>query len=775
MNVKPQDQEPHLLELAIAFTRRHQETAALPKYRREVELLSGLFPGILLGPEESDLFAGRIAFPIAGFTNQRFPEKDGGDVVGYYFDLHRAERVLRERNSENPWHAEQVQAMAAYWSKNASYRHITDRMDEPMRMALPTRRFAADSAVAHRLYRISSPSVDYAPLLELGVASFREQLRGSLHAEEQAAAPDPSRLDFLGAGVAYLDLFEKVIGMYAAEFATLAANDEALSRRSELNRVAVALNHLRTGAPRSFFEAVQIIHLYLATGYTCNAFGRLDDSLGTFLMRDLDSKAITEEEAVRLLVSWWQLLDEHFANSRMTIGGRGRVNPVAADVFCRVALEATRRFYTRPGARERRRVFEQGVLSPQVAFRMSAETPEALRRQAMEVIAAGTTFPILYWDESNIPSVVHAFRVEEQEAAQYTFFDCGEYILHNRSIGTPSTIINLPKALEVALHDGIDPKTGRRLGPPNPAGTAFKTFEEVWAAYRFQTEFTIKECARFQKLFYDTLADECSFMAMSLMMPDCRRHGLSLLEGGCERLGATLETYGNITAADSLFAIDQAIFQEKWLSMERLIELQDADFANAPDARQRLLALPKFGNDEEAVDAMAEKINHHVCAFTRNQADAVGLHHFLVVVINNGANVVLGHHVLATADGRASDKPVSNGHTPTAGRDTQGVTALLNSILRLSSRLHAGAVHNLRFTRATLDRHREQVEAMLESYFKRGGTQCMITVTSREELLDALQHPENYGHLLVRVGGYSARFIDLPDDIKMEVVNRNAY
>ena len=136
------------------------------------------------------------------------------------------------------------------------------------------------------------------------------------------------------------------------------------------------------------------------------------------------------------------------------------------------------------------------------------------------------------------------------------------------------------------------------------------------------------------------------------------------------------------------------------------------------------------------------------------------------------AKFVMKHGASVAQAGKAMLTPL---HSAVLFGGTEGVTALLNSILRLSSRLHAGAVHILRFTRATLDRHREQVEAMLESYFKRGGTQCMITVTSREELLDALQHPENYGHLLVRVGGYSARFIDLPDDIKMEVVNRNAY
>lgn len=770
MKIKNSEVEIELLDLAVTFTRRHKETDNLPKSQREVELLGTLIPGTLLGPEDTDLLAGRVAYPIAGFSNQRYPEGGCGDVVGYYFDRHKAERIVREHGLEDTAYDKKVREMIVYWGQQASYRNITDRMDEPMRMALPTRRFWDKSSVCHRLYRIASPSVDYAPLLNLGLPAFRQQLSAQLKMEQHSVAPVPKRIDFLQAGITYLDLFDEILGSYAAEFADLAAREDNLSRRSELNRIAVALGQLRKGAPQTFFEAVQIINAYLITGYTCNAFGRLDDSLGGFLVRDLENAILTEDEAVQILLSWWRILGEHYGNSRLTIGGRGRVNPDSADVFCRIALEATKQFYTRPSAR--RRVH---VMCPQVAFRISSQTPESLRQQAMDTIAAGTTFPSLYSDEANIPSIANAFRIEEEEAAQYTFFDCGEYIIHNRSIGTPSTIINLPKALEVALHDGVDPKTGLRLGPPNPTGTTFADRDSVWQAYCFQTEFALGQCARFHKLVFDVLAEECSFMAISLMMPDCRRHGLSLLDGGCERLGGTIETYGNITTADSLFAIEQAVFENRWLTVEELIKMQDSDFATAPDMRQRLLALPKFGNDEEPVDAMAEKVNQHLCQFTRDQADLVGLHHFLVVVINNGANVTVGHHVLATADGRENDKPVSNGHTPTAGRDTQGVTALLNSILKLSSKHHAGAVHNLRFTRRTINRHRRQVDAMLDSFFKRGGTQCMITITSREELLDALKHPEHYSHLLVRVGGYSARFIDLPDDMKVEIVNRNAY
>lgn len=768
MKIKHSDSERDLPNLAIRFTERYQATEELNKTARELACLKTLLPEALLGPEHNDLFAGRMAIPLAGFTNLVYPEQDPSDAVGYYYDHHRAVRIVREHQLQDTELGRQMENLSKVWKNNTSYRHINDAMDAPMRMALPSRKYPDESAVAHRLYRIASPSPDYSPLLEHGVKGFQQQLVRSMETADEAG------IEFLQGGVAYLDLFLSCMEAYRVEFGALAAREQDLSRRRELNRVAQAMEALAERKPETFFEAIQLVHLYTVCGFTCNAFGRLDDLYGPFLVRDLENHTLTEEEATRLLTSYWQLIDERFSNSRLTIGGVGRKHPAEADVFCRVALEATRRYYS-GGLREVRYAPLQGCLSPQVALRLSQETPQALRAQALDVIETGATFPLLYNDEVNVPAVANAFRISEEDARQYTFFDCGEYIIHAKSIGTPSCIINLPKALEVALHDGIDPRNGERRGPPNPGGPDFDSFEAVWEAYTHQAEFTTHQCARFQKLVFDTLNSEASFVAMSLLMPGCLAANRGILDGGCEMLGGTYETYGNITAGDSLFAIQKAVYENGLVSIEQLIEQMDADFAGRPDLKKDLLALPKFGNDLDEVDAMAQRVSEHICTFTRNQADVVGLHHYLVVAINNSANVAVGRHVNATADGRASGTPVSNGHTPTPGMDRDGITALFNSILKMSPMLHAGAVHNLRFSRRTLQEHRKQVEALLDSYFSRGGTQCMITVTSREELEDALAHPENYRHLMVRCGGYSAVFVDLPPDIQREIVNRNAY
>jgi pyruvate-formate lyase len=164
-----------------------------------------------------------------------------------------------------------------------------------------------------------------------------------------------------------------------------------------------------------------------------------------------------------------------------------------------------------------------------------------------------------------------------------------------------------------------------------------------------------------------------------------------------------------------------------------------------------------------------------VCEQTRAQAPRVGLASYLVVVINNSANTLMGAHTAASADGRQDGTPMANGNAPTSGADAAGLTARLNSVVRPSPAIHDGAVQNLALSRELVTEHRDAVEALLEVYFARGGAQLMITVTGRGELEAALAHPEQYRHVFVRVGGFSARFVDLPPGVQREILERTLY
>jgi len=262
---------------------------------------------------------------------------------------------------------------------------------------------------------------------------------------------------------------------------------------------------------------------------------------------------------------------------------------------------------------------------------------------------------------------------------------------------------------------------------------------------------------------------------LSLPCGDGVGRGRPFYDGGARNLGGTLETYGNANAADSLTAIKDLVYDRKLITPAGLLDALAADFEGFDYERRLLLDAPKYGNDDDRADAMLCRVHEHVCTVTRAQAARVGLHSYLVVVINNAANTLLGAWTAASADGRRARTPMNNGNAPSSGSDRKGMTALLNSMVKPSTAIHAGAVQNMKFSPELFRMRRPELEALLGTYFENGGAQAMITVVRRGDLEAAMERPEEYGHLFVRVGGFSARFVDLGRDVQTEILQRTLY
>ena len=189
-----------------------------------------------------------------------------------------------------------------------------------------------------------------------------------------------------------------------------------------------------------------------------------------------------------------------------------------------------------------------------------------------------------------------------------------------------------------------------------------------------------------------------------------------------------------------------------------------------------LLAAPKYGNDDPAVDAVVAKVHELVCFSSLGKSGKYGLDRFTIVNINNKGNTMLGRFTGATPNGRPARDSLSNGNNPTAGMDKNGVTAFLNSLLKMRTDIHAGVVQNMKFSKEVFRDMRDTVvKPLLDAYFQGGGAQAMISVVGREDLENAMREPEKYGNLIVRVGGFSARFVELDRDIQTDILNRTMY
>lgn len=735
------------LRFTEAYRRHRHDHVAI----REAACLRAQYPDAFREIRDGDLFAGRIERPLVGFS----PDEWGQTAFGYYCLSDEAERRLAEGDFDDDYRR-QVRDMLDFWRTENTSARLRAAYPPEMARWLPSDDWMGASGVAFPLYRMTGGTADFGRLVALGLPGLRrEVMRHRLLAAE--AHGDVKLYDAM---LMALDLLADVCRHYERQARAQAADADG-PRRAELLEMAAVLARITTEPPQHLRDALQLFWLYALAADVRN-YGRMDVYMGDLLARDLAAGVLTEAEALRLLQSLWRLLaDRHtVVHNRIIVGGRGRANEAAADRFALLAMEATRTVL---------------AIEPQLSLRFYEGQNPALMRKALDVLGEGRTFPILYNDDVNIPAVQAAFGFTEAEAEQYVPYGCGEYILEHRSFGTPSGVVNLLKALEVTLRDGRDPVTGRQMGLALGRLEDFATFEDLWRAYARQVEHFVGLMAEHEALAYRIAGRDTACLYLSLLYDDCLERGRAAFAGGIRYLGGTLETYGNANTADSLTAIRDLVYDRKLLTPAGLLEALDADFEGHADVRRLLQEAPKYGNDDPRADDMLVRVHEYVCRYTRAQAPRVGLHSYLVVVINNSANTLMGRQTAASADGRRAFTSMNNGNAPSSGADRRGVTAMLNSIVKPDPSIHAGAVQNMKFSRELFTAHRPELEALLDTYFALGGAQAMITVVSRGDLERAMQEPEHYQHLFVRVGGFSARFVELPRDVQMEILERTLY
>ncbi|HYE82630.1 MAG TPA: pyruvate formate lyase family protein [Clostridia bacterium] len=744
------------IQYLLDFTEVYRKHMASPKALREIACLRVQFPRCFQRVQSKDLFAGRRSYgavgvaPIYGHSGT-----NPVDRCGYYIDLNRVEADLQQSNITDPCLLKKINEAIDLWINEDTAFKLRNAYTEIQAKYMPHDIWNRNSGVIFPLYRIAGTHMDYGKLISLGIEGLKKEIysrKCSLTAAEEAYIHE--------AMLEALDLFSAVCLHYAEQIdeqLSALASDARIKQLKEMKRI---LLRIREHKPESLREAIQLVWLYtLISGAT--DFGRMDCYLGDLYVNDIQSGRLSKEEAVTLLSSFWMLIDEELhRDARIILGGMGRSNPDNADLFALAAIEVTGKLK---------------LLHPQPSLRCYEGMNECLFEAALDCLGEGTTYPVLYNDDVNVPSVESAFRIGSKEAEQYVFFGCGEYVIEHRSTGTPSGVINLLKALELTLHNGFDPVTGSMLGIQTGEIDSHTGFEELFSAYKLQLEHFIKIIGEQEALEYRIVGEDCTFLYLSMLYDNCIAEGKGLCSGGVKYLGGTLETYGSISTADSLTAIKTAVYDRKLWSLAKLIKMLDADFEGFEKERMLLLDAPKFGNDDDTADAMAQRVHDHVCGYTRELSKHIGLHSYLVVNINNSANTPLGFYTGASADGRKAGQYLSNGNAPTPGRDKNGITAVINSMVKLDTRFHAGASQNMKFSGRLFNEHRNELKQLLKTFFRLGGASCNISVINQKDLEAAIKDPEKYQNLIVRVGGFSARFVSLAEGIQKDILTRNIY
>ena len=704
--------------------------------RRELECLKVLYPRLLRSIEPQDLFAGRLDFLPIGFG---CVTSVGG--VGHYCVFHKL-RALKPYVSAAD--RKTIDSLYDFWQEHdLKTLYCQDVLNDTT-----TGRFIDCTYPFMATARLSGMMLDYSKLMRLGIRGLKEEIL----AQKQN--------DFLQCSYEALDLFALTAEHEAREAGKLAAKASG-SRREELQLMQKDLSVVKDNPPASFHQALQLFWLYAILA-GCINYGRMDEVLGSYLKYDLDHKVITEKQAYDMLKSLWTMIENRrtTVNGRIIVGGQGRRDPQAGDLFTRLALKVCR---------------DTRYVEPQFTLRFDSSTPEDIKDTALDCIGAGATYPTLYNDDVNVPAVMHAMRISRRKAEQYVPFGCGEFVIQGKSVGTPNTLLNLLKILQITMNEGIDPFDGVKRNDGIPPLSSFHTFAQLKRAYKRVLDTYFDLSVQAQMHSYKVMNEQVGFLFSSILMDDCIKRGKALLDGGVKILGGTNETYGNINTSDALFAIKQLVFEQKKYTLAQVNNAALHNFEGFEEIQKDLWNIPKYGNDNEECDALANELFEYVAKGIRRRGIEAGMGYYLIVISNNQTNTDWGHKTDASCDGRKRGVFMNPANNPQGNAAKSGPTAVLNSLSVFKAKYHGGSVQNIKFTPRMFSSDREKIKLLFRTYFAKGGCQLMITVVDRGTLEDAQKHPEKYPDLLVRVAGYSARFIDLTKDIQDELLTRELY
>ena len=747
VNDKRQD-----MQFEIAFTEAHK--AAKKKYsnKAEIELaaLKAQYPAILHDVMADDLFVGRHDFGAVGYGIQH-------QTGGFGFFIHEDQVVNELENAKGTMaYREALHDLLVYWRRECTDKKVMNDMPDEIREALPSDDWIGESLPAVPILRMAGTYMDFDKLVQIGIPGLEAEVAEHIEKAKVSGGDVALFESMLGA----LTLFKDICDYYIARLVKL-GEDVSEERKEEFTAMIQVLNRIKSNAPETLREAVQLTWLY---GLLTPAieYGRMDVYLADLYVKDIDSGLITEEEALSYIQNYFRLIDhlDCETDGRVIVGGYGRRNPENGDRFSLVAIEACRTV--------------KEVL-PQFTLRFNKETPKEVWDAAMKCIEEGRTYPLLYNDDVLVPGVMEAFDVDRERALSYMPLGCGEIEFDHYSFGTPSGSLNALKILELTLRGGFDHVSGKQFNPKVKGLEACESYEEFYAQYQAMLKYYIEAQAAFEAYQYKKVGEMHPYMFVSMLYDGCLDSGKAIFDGGCQYYAGTLEVYGYVNAADSLAAIKKLVFEERTITAEHMMATLEDNFFDSAYERKLMLDAPKYGNDDAYVDDIAVELHGYINKVTKDSAPKVGLESYLTVYINNAQNTTLARWVGATPDGRKSGIAMANANNPAPGQDKTGVTAMLNSLLKLPTNDNAGMVQNVRFTRELYKQSSEKVHTLIDSYFDRGGAQAMITVLGKEDLKNALDRPEEYKDLIVRVGGFSARFVELQKDVQKEIYERVTY
>jgi pyruvate formate-lyase/glycerol dehydratase family glycyl radical enzyme len=569
-----------------------------------------------------------------------------------------------------------------------------------------------------------------------------------------------------------------------AERALALAQQEAdPQRKAELERIAAVCRHVPAHAPRDFWEALQsywFVHLGVTTELNpWDAFcpGKLDQHLYPFYQRELEEGRLRQREAEELLQCFWIKFNNQPAPPK--VGVTAAESSTYTD-FAQINLGGVRE----DGSDAVNEVTylildvieEMRLLQPSSSIQVSKKNPDRFVRRAGRIIRTGFGQPSVFNSDLIVQELVRMGK-SVADARKGGSSGCVEVGAFGKESYILTGYFNMPKVLELALHDGVDPQTGRQIGPQTGDPARFETFEAFFAAFRQQLDHFVDVKVRGNQVVERLYAAHMPAPFLSLIIDDCIARGKDYHDGGARYNTTYIQGVGLGTMADALTAIKHHVFDLRSVTMAELLAALRDDFAGHEQLHQTLLhKTPKYGNDEDYADEVMQAVFEAYFAAVDGRPNTKG-GRYRVNLLPTTVHVYFGSVIGATPDGRKAGTPLSEGISPVQGADRHGPTAVLKSAAKMDHARTGGTLLNQKLTPHLLqdEEDLDKLVALIRSYFRLDGHHIQFNVVDAVTLRAAQRDPQQYRNLIVRVAGYSDYFCDLGRALQDEIIARTEH
>lgn len=569
---------------------------------------------------------------------------------------------------------------------------------------------------------------------------------------------------------------------YASKADDMAAAEKDSVRRKELEQIASICRRVPEFPPQTFQEALQMIWFYQLGGIlmenplSLNP-GRFDQYMYPYYRYDIDHKLHDDDGILELIECYWLKLSEwvwtisantadFFAGynqfQNLTVGGSDRYGKDATNELSYLALKATAEVKTH---------------QPGLSVRISQNSPKEFVDAVMELVALGTGFPAIHSDRTGY-QMLKNLGYQTEDARDWN--NCGCVVPHFRKTfeWTSTVNVNFSGAFEYATNGGKSRMTGKQMGLPIYQDRKFATYEDVERAFFKQFDNLIEISVTGTLIAQRLQREMIPRPYFSALFEHCLETGKDLVDGGATyNIGPVLTGIGLAESANSLAAIKKLVFDEKVCTMDEILDAMDKNWEGYEALRKQAQNAPKYGNDDDYVDDIAQRISNHFYDETHKYVDIYG-NPFTSAFMGISNFIPTGRVIGATACGRKAGEPISEGVSPVAGTDVSTPLAAMNSCAKMNQDIHSGGtLLNMRLSHELVKtkRGRSNLAAMVQAFFDMGAFHVQFNTLSTETLLEAQKHPDQYKDLLVRVAGYSTQFVHLSKTLQDSIIRRSVH